>query len=317
MNPKLLEYLLPITDEEQKILESGQIDASLYTDNGDFVIDFRKLLHASRLIEIRASTRFIHFPPHRHNYIEFVYNCSGITTHFVNNDEIVLAEGCMLFLGQRAVHEILPAKERDIAINFIIHPKFFQQKHAGIIFEEHSPISNFFLNCLLDKDDGLSYLHFEVPDVLPVQNLIENLVWDLSHADSHRHNTIHHTMALLLLNLMNYTDKIMDNFGDKDEKLRVACLKYIDESYREASLGALAEMLNYSPSWLSRHIKKHTGKTFIELVHERRMSQALYLLQNTTMPITEIIYLVGYENSSFFYKKFRQLYGVLPKEMRK
>ncbi|UKI38518.1 MAG: hypothetical protein L6V93_04080 [Clostridiales bacterium] len=50
--------------------------------------------------------------------------CKGETTHIVNGRKIVLREGELLFLGQNASQEILPASEDDIAVNFIILPDF-------------------------------------------------------------------------------------------------------------------------------------------------------------------------------------------------
>ena len=41
------------------------------------------------------------------------------------------------------------------------------------------------------------------------------------------------------------------------------------------------------------------------------------MLTNTKMPVSEIIQMVGYDNSSYFYRKFRERYGVSPKEFRK
>ena len=83
----MLEKLLPITKEEKKVSEScGKIDASLYTEKNNFIIDSRKLLRIGKLIEIRLHTRFVHFPKHRHNYIEVVYMYQGSTTHIINDE---------------------------------------------------------------------------------------------------------------------------------------------------------------------------------------------------------------------------------------
>ena len=68
---------------------------------------------------------------------------------------------------------------------------------------------------------------------------------------------------------------------------------------------------------MSREIKKKTGKTYKELLQTKRMNQAAYMLTNTKMPVSEIIQMVGYDNSSYFYRKFRERYGVSPKEFRK
>ena len=75
-------------------------------------------------------------------------------------------------------------------------------------------------------------------------------------------------------------------------------------------------MMKYDVYWLSREIKKRTGKTYKELLQNKRMSQAAYLLTSSAVPVTDIIESVGYDNTSYFYRKFRERYGMSPKEYR-
>jgi hypothetical protein len=44
--------------------------------------------------------------------------------------------------------------------------------------------------------------------VLPVQNLVENLVWTLVNDTKNRRRITQNTMALLFLELLNCTDKL-------------------------------------------------------------------------------------------------------------
>ena len=126
INREILKELTPITDEEQAILDGrSTVDSSFYTENDDNIISAKKLLEDGKLLTIRTHTRFIHFPEHTHDFIEVVYMCSGRTTHIVNGKAIDLCEGELLFLGQNARQEILPATGNDIAVNFIILPQFF------------------------------------------------------------------------------------------------------------------------------------------------------------------------------------------------
>ena len=74
--------------------------------------------------------------------------------------------------------------------------------------------------------------------------------------------------------------------------------------------------MGYDVYWLSREIRRRTGKTYKELLQEKRMQQAVYLLTNSKIPVTDIIESVGYDNTSYFYRKFRERYGMSPKEYR-
>ena len=52
------------------------------------------------------------------------------------------------------------------------------------------------------------------------------------------------------------------------------------------------------------------------MLQEKRLDEAEKLILNTDIPVTEIIFSVGYENTNFFYKKFNEKYGVTPREYR-
>lgn len=100
MHQEIIEQLSVITDEEKQILDGKKdIDKAIYTEKNELVIDCEKLLQKGKLIQVRPHTRFVHFPKHRHNYVEVIYMCRGITTHIVNGDRVVLRQGDLLFLN--------------------------------------------------------------------------------------------------------------------------------------------------------------------------------------------------------------------------
>ena len=124
------------------------------------------MLDKGSLINIRTHTRFVAFPKHRHDYIEIIYMCSGSTTHVINSDtKIVLEQGNLLFLNQFSYHEILPAGEDDIAVNFIVRPEFFDV--AFDMMEEENVLRKFIVSTLCNNTDEAAYLHFNVSDILP------------------------------------------------------------------------------------------------------------------------------------------------------
>lgn len=314
ISEKLLEKLSEITAEEQQILDGKQsINREIYMNDASNIIRSQKFLDTDRQITIRKHTRFIHFPPHTHDYVEIVYMCSGTTTHIINGEKVVLTTGDLLFLTQGAVQEIESAGMDDIAVNFIVMPKFFDTTLRAIGKEE-TPLKTFLVDCLNSRQASTAYLYFHAADLLPVQNLVENLIYTLIQSPANRRNLNQTTMALLFLNLMNYTDRL--EFQNEEETVTMQVMRYIETHYQNASLSDLAEKLHYNPSWLSREIKNYTGKKFTALVQEKRMVQAAFLLENTTLNVDEIAYQVGYDNISYFHRLFRGKYGISPKKFR-
>ena len=93
-------------------------------------------------------------------------------------------------------------------------------------------------------------------------------------------------------------------------------LHYIEENYRNGSLTALSEELNQPVYALSKLVKAETGSTFKELLQQKRLTRAAKLIRETSLPISDIITAVGYDNTSFFYRVFRSEYGLTPREYR-
>lgn len=275
-----------ITPEEQRILDGGAVDKAAYTARAVFTVDSEKLLERGRLISVRAHTRFAPFPRHAHSYIEIMYMCSGKTVHRINGGEpITVHAGELLFLGRGASHEIERAEYEDIAVNFIVLPQFFDTALERIGAD--NALGRFIANSV-SRAGGSDFLLFRVADVLPVQNLVENLVWTLVNDTKNRRRITQNTMALLFLELLNCTDKLAasENEGDHSALVMTA-LREIEENYRTASLTDIAEKYGVTISYLSAAVHSTTGFTFKSLLRRKRMEKAAALLYFRELAVFE------------------------------
>ncbi len=313
INSEILNQLMRTTEEEQAFSDGvDSVDKSIYTTNGGNAIRAKKLIDIHEPIGLRTHPRFIHFPGHIHDFIEMVYMCSGETAHVFCGEEITMKEGELLLLGQNTYHEILPAGEHDIALNFIILPSFFD-KTLEMLGAEDTPIKNFLISSLFDsKNQG--YLHFKIADALPVQNLIENLILTLRQNAPNKQSIAQTTMALIFMQLLNYTDKLV--YKSREDAAIMKIFRYIEENYRDGTLNDAAQLLHYDFYWLSHKIKNRTGKTYTEHLQEKRLSQAAFLLKSTSLSIEDISIAVGYENKSYFHRIFTEKFGITPRKYR-
>ena len=104
--------------------------------------------------------------------------------------------------------------------------------------------------------------------------------------------------------------------GSGKQRMMIDVLSYVEEHYRDGELSELAGLLHCDFYWLSREIKKITGRNYTDLVQEKRLNQAIYLLENTNMSVMEIGMSVGYENVSYFHRIFQRRFGVTPRRYR-
>ncbi|MBQ7229095.1 MAG: helix-turn-helix transcriptional regulator, partial [Clostridia bacterium] len=89
---------------------------------------------------------------------------------------------------------------------------------------------------------------------------------------------------------------------------------YIENHYNDGSLSECADLLHYDFYWLSREVKKQTGKNYTDLLQEKRMAQAAFLLKTTKMNVADIALTVGYENVSYFHRMFGKTHCMSPKK---
>ena len=94
---------------------------------------------------------------------------------------------------------------------------------------------------------------------------------------------------------------------------------YIYHHYGEKELGPekLAALVYLSPGYLSAIYKEETGVTLNRFVREVRMNKAKELLENTNKKISQIAKEVGFSNSSYFCRSFREFFGASPESCRK
>lgn len=313
MNSLLMEKLGEITDEEKRILLGNGIEKAVYTDKAGFTVDKDKMLKKGRYIDVRPHTRFTAFPRHRHNYTEMMYVASGSITHIINEETVTVSAGDIIFLNSGCFHEIMPAEKNDIGINFIILTEFLDTVFES---ENDGGVRNALISGLYGNSP--TYMHFKVSHVLPVQNLIENLVWTLFYKHDYNYLINKNTIGLLLLQLIDNTDKMECTDVTKYNNLTVTeALKYIETSYKSASLAECSRRLHCSESGLCRLIRLYTGQTFTQILQRKRMEIAAELLIKSKLPVTEIMNAVGYENSTYFHNIFKKNYGESPAEYRK
>lgn len=312
----LLRVLSEITDEEEALLSGAKIDQSLYSSRAYFEVDSQKLLNVSNTITVRAHTRFADFPQHKHNYVEIMYVCSGEIHHVINDQDHVIAHaGDLIMFNQHAMHEIKAAQFADVAVNFIVLPQFFDDVLAQL--GTHNILSDFLLGSLKKDGNSVSYLHFVVQDVLPVRNLVENLVWSLKYRDSDLLSINRQTITLIMQILLMHTDYLTTSDANRSKNPIVnAVLREIEHNYTKVSLSELAERFSVNVTYLSAEIKRECGINFGDLLREKRIERAQYLLTNTELTNEEIAEAIGYETTSYFYRMFKREVGLSPKEFR-
>jgi two-component system, response regulator YesN len=94
--------------------------------------------------------------------------------------------------------------------------------------------------------------------------------------------------------------------------------EYIERNFsqKKLSVDEICRDLFISPSYLSRLLKRHLGKTFVDTLTDFRVEKAKQLLSDSDMKIAAVADAVGYNDPHYFSTIFKMLAGVTPSEYR-
>ena len=150
--------------------------------------------------------------------------------------------------------------------------------------ERENIIRDFLISTLAGDTAINDYLYIRTNGIVPVENLLENMIWTIIG----RHpmmDTINQTsMGLLLMNLSRFADQIGRGDPQQEEQsLMFSVLDYIEHHYQNGTLAEISSLSHLPTYQVSRMLKKRTGKNFKELLQLRKLQQAAYLLQNSTL----------------------------------
>jgi signal transduction histidine kinase/ligand-binding sensor domain-containing protein/CheY-like chemotaxis protein/AraC-like DNA-binding protein len=101
-----------------------------------------------------------------------------------------------------------------------------------------------------------------------------------------------------------------------DEKLLGTITQIIENEITNPDLNVnvLSERSGYSLKQIYRRIKSLTGQTAVDYIRSVRLKKAAMLLSRKTFTVAEVMYMVGFNNHSYFAKRFQEMYGKSPKQ---
>jgi YesN/AraC family two-component response regulator len=92
---------------------------------------------------------------------------------------------------------------------------------------------------------------------------------------------------------------------------------FIDENYaKNLSLTSLSKQFGVEHSYFSRIFHQQTGENLILYITKKRINKAIDYIQRSNENLTEIAFIVGYDDYAYFSRVFRKITGKSPREYR-
>lgn len=167
-------------------------------------------------------------------------------------------------------------------------------------------------------------------NVMPIQSLSENemecmkamlnLYKDINIGQLHYNGLLQHLSNLLLLRFaeilrsgcMSDTSKVSHSVEIYREFRKLLINNYLKEHY----IQFYSSQLSVSPTYLSRTVRKISGRTVNEHIAHMLITEARRLLDCTDMTVKQISYRLGFSDQAAFGKFFRNQFGTSPTAYR-
>lgn len=254
------------------------------------------------------------FPSHWHEELELQIIFSGSVCYRVNGTSYTLEEGCAIYIAPEAIHQARQLTPGAIGYNVVLSPRLL----TGVMQQAHC--ERYALPLSTGRPDALLI----TPEQKESHRILEFLR-RMYYTDS----TLP-TYELFLLeqligvwrNLLALFPAQPDQPDDRTLHLREQRMKvmldYIHRNYTQPiSVEDLACAAAISQSECFRCFAELSQVTPVEYINQFRLLQASQLLAATNRSMADICFSTGFNNTSYFSKKFKAQYGMTPGEYRR
>lgn len=243
-------------------------------------------------------------------FFNFAYKGDyGALSYRYDNHITIHEDEC--YIGQPFAGYALTAHSREeiIIIGILIQKEAFFQTFLPVLSSD-SKLFHFFLDPQTNEYSD-EFIHLKFDDSFFIRTLLEMMVIEYACPKDDTQEILQPMVLTLLMQVARQYRKSIP--APENETLSARIIRYISEHTDTVTLKDIAKHFAYHPNYISSLLHRETGKTFSEILLEQRMDRALSLLKGTTLSIEEIAAMLGYSNSSNFYKAFRKYYGYSPR----
>jgi len=248
---------------------------------------------------------------HMHDTYEIFQALSDNIRYFVEGRSYDLAKGDIIITSSHEIHRPITTNQQPYGRRFIQFDPTLVQTFLDI---PYNPI-HIFENRKLGYNNQI-----QIPSLASslVDKFFATIEASLISSSPRSHYEGWLTLHSFLIELeLLYEASHAEKTKMKPVDSNVLKIKnYLDQHYTEPfHLDILSKMHHIDKFHLSRLFKESTGFTLLEYIQSKRIRHAINLLA-TPQTILEISQLCGYDDYTNFYKTFKKMTKLSPKEYR-
>ncbi len=252
---------------------------------------------ASRLEHLRKD-----YQTHHHDHHQIVIGVQGnVVFTLPDGSEQVFSSGFACLLPSQCEHAFYGSGENRVLVVDVISETMDQ----GLIVENEIMENIFSTPCFITLDQSLV-------------NLVSSLVTELER----RQNDLklqQYISGLLLHSIYHRVvsekiEQIQDDHRINMQKINEIILMHLNE---KLSVETLADVCHMSTSQFHLRFRQRTGQTPHQYILDKRVEQAAWLLQHSSMTIADVAIDSGFTTQSALSHIIKARFGISPGQMRK
>ncbi|MDA3961270.1 MAG: AraC family transcriptional regulator [Planctomycetota bacterium] len=253
-----------------------------------------------------ATTGTWRFPQHRHRgFSEFLYLIEGNLIQHIDGRKLITKPGDLVLVKEHQTHAL------DVEHGVTFYNINFDHQHLHNAAALVDPALD--TEALL-VERGLQHWRVEAEQRRYLGQLCSRMFLEQGKP---------HARRLLMLFLAHVcVEHLLSDQASAPETglppwlgdLLTDIDSQIDRGLRAADL---AELAGRSPAHVSRSFRQFFECTPSAFLNRRRLHRAALLLEHSNQAIVDIVYELGFNSSSYFYRLFQAQYGIAPAEFRR
>lgn len=224
-------------------------------------------------------------------------------------------EGTLVFVAPKRIMQIMDDVDKPTGIALYFHPDLLKGTQLGKLIYEYS-----FFNYDLSESVHLSKSERKI-----VLDSFQKINSELTSAiDKHSRRLIVSNIELFLTYCARFFERQF-NTRDYINKGNIEKFEdYLKEYFADVTkmniglptVNECARAFNFSPNYFSDMIKKETGVSAQEFIHNKVIELAKIQIFDLNKSISQVAYDLGFKYPNHFVRFFKQRVGVTPNEYR-
>jgi AraC-like DNA-binding protein len=244
--------------------------------------------------------------PHYHNEAELILILSGSADVYIDTVKFECKQNDIIFIPSYCVHQLISDSDDTSTV--------------GVVFNYALINNNSVFDASLDGILNKDYISKYVFDFnSPINSCLSKPIQDIN--SYYKENPMKKPLIYAeIIKICYFLNEYFNCNNEKTNNLSLISpvIDYIKSNYyKNIKLSDLSSIIHVCDNHLIRLFKSATNKTPINFINDVRIEQALKLLINSDLSITEISYKVGFSSVNYFSNIFKANLKMSPNQYRK